>query len=465
MLDLLTPDAFRGDPYGWLTNQMSHVLAGLGGAWLVLHLAVLVGAAGRAPELGALAAAALTSAGLEVFQFRRGGAVSDGLQDFAFVIAGAHWTVSGGLPPALGGDRRGADRRHRLSRSRAQELTDVGTLRPESHCNRGGRDLFMITRGSGAALEVEKVDPAAAATAELIATGIDALLGGDGWRTGGGAGGGAANTVLSGSGAPASGTGSDGDFYIRNSDWTIYGPKTAGAWGAPASLIGTAGSDGSNGTNGAAFLSGSGAPASDLGANGDWYFDTNAKAIHGPKTSGAWGSGTSLVGATGSAGSNGTAGATSTCARPRPTSSISTSVTPTGPSSSPSARSPVRLVPPDRLDRPAAGADGATLAGVNSQTGTSYTLVLADAAKLVECSNAAAITVTVPPQSSVAFPTGTVVHLAQSGAGQVTIAAGSGVTLKKHAAFNARTLGPDAVVSLAKIGTNTWRLFGLLEVA
>ena len=35
MFDLGTPDAFRGDPYGWLTNQMSHVLVGLGGAWLM----------------------------------------------------------------------------------------------------------------------------------------------------------------------------------------------------------------------------------------------------------------------------------------------------------------------------------------------------------------------------------------------------------------------------------------------
>ena len=57
------------------------------------------------------------------------------------------------------------------------------------------------------------------------------------------------------------------------------------------------------------------------------------------------------------------------------------------------------------------------------------------------------------------------IHVAQAGAGQVTIAAGSGVTIKKHAAFNARTLGQEAVVSLAKTGTDSWRLFGLLEAA
>ncbi|MFO1141183.1 MAG: hypothetical protein U1E59_02140 [Amaricoccus sp.] len=48
MRDLLTPDAFRGDPYGWLTNQMSHVLAGLAGAWLVLTLATIAGLIGSA---------------------------------------------------------------------------------------------------------------------------------------------------------------------------------------------------------------------------------------------------------------------------------------------------------------------------------------------------------------------------------------------------------------------------------
>src|SRR5438105_3248326 len=109
---------------------------------------------------------------------------------------------------------------------------------PKATASAEAGDLLMITRGTGTALEVEKVDPADAATAELIAAGIDALLGGDGWRSGGGSGGGAANTVLSGSGAPASGTGDDGDFYIRTADWTIYGPKTAGAWGSATALIG-----------------------------------------------------------------------------------------------------------------------------------------------------------------------------------------------------------------------------------
>lgn len=49
-------------------------------------------------------------------------------------------------------------------------------------------------------------------------------------------------TLLSGSGAPGSGLGTDGDFYIDTAAWYIYGPKTSGAWGSATSLIGPSGS-------------------------------------------------------------------------------------------------------------------------------------------------------------------------------------------------------------------------------
>jgi len=69
---------------------------------------------------------------------------------------------------------------------------------------------------------------------------------------------------------------------------------------------------------------------------------------------------------------------------------------------------------------------------LNAQTGTTYTLVAADASyKLVTASNAAAITVTVPPSI---FTAGDVVNLQQIGAGQVTFAQGAGVTITSTAA-------------------------------
>jgi hypothetical protein len=64
---------------------------------------------------------------------------------------------------------------------------------------------------------------------------------------------------------------------------------------------------------------------------------------------------------------------------------------------------------------------------LNAQTGTTYTLVAADASyKLVTASNAAAITITVPPS---VFTAGDVINLQQIGAGQVTFAQGAGVTI------------------------------------
>ncbi|MFZ1154903.1 MAG: hypothetical protein WAN93_08370 [Solirubrobacteraceae bacterium] len=49
-------------------------------------------------------------------------------------------------------------------------------------------------------------------------------------------------TVLSGSGAPSSGLGEAGDFYIRTSNDSVYGPKTASGWGSATELKGKEGS-------------------------------------------------------------------------------------------------------------------------------------------------------------------------------------------------------------------------------
>lgn len=98
----------------------------------------------------------------------------------------------------------------------------------------------------------------------------------------------------------------------------------------------------------------------------------------------------------------------------------------------------------------------------NNQTGTSYTLVLGDATKCVVMSNAAANTLTIPPNSSVAFPIGTEIRIRQGGAGVTTIAAGTGVTLNNpYSSFS--MAGQYAEAKLLKNGTNGWSLNG--EVA
>jgi hypothetical protein len=67
--------------------------------------------------------------------------------------------------------------------------------------------------------------------------------------------------------------------------------------------------------------------------------------------------------------------------------------------------------------------------GINAQSGTSYTTVLADNGKLITQTNASAITTTIPPFSSVAYPVGAQLNFVQYGAGQVTFAQGAGVTI------------------------------------
>lgn len=99
----------------------------------------------------------------------------------------------------------------------------------------------------------------------------------------------------------------------------------------------------------------------------------------------------------------------------------------------------------------------------NVQTGTSYTLVLADAFKLVTMSNAAANTLTVPPNSSAAFPVGTRIDVGQDAAGQTTIVAGSGVTIRTPETLKLRKQWAKA--TLIKRATDTWDLEGNLEAA
>ena len=94
---------------------------------------------------------------------------------------------------------------------------------------------------------------------------------------------------------------------------------------------------------------------------------------------------------------------------------------------------------------------------VNAQTGTTYTLVIGDEyLDGVRQTNAAANTVTIPPNSAVAFPVNTKILITQGGAGSTTIAAGAGVTL------NAPASAPLAIGEIhgsrvcQKTATDTW---------
>jgi len=91
---------------------------------------------------------------------------------------------------------------------------------------------------------------------------------------------------------------------------------------------------------------------------------------------------------------------------------------------------------------------------------TSYTLVLSDSGEVVEMNSASATTVTVPPNSSVAFPIGTLVEVYRMGAGTVTLVAGSGVTLTVPAGSPLTLRVQGSTVGLRKRATNEWVISG-----
>ena len=99
---------------------------------------------------------------------------------------------------------------------------------------------------------------------------------------------------------------------------------------------------------------------------------------------------------------------------------------------------------------------------INAQTGTTYTFVLTDGGKLVTASNGSAQTYTVPPNSSVAFPTGTTITIIGMGEGKVTLAQGSGVTINSKDSEKAID-GQHASVTIIKTATDTWQLIGALQ--
>jgi hypothetical protein len=99
---------------------------------------------------------------------------------------------------------------------------------------------------------------------------------------------------------------------------------------------------------------------------------------------------------------------------------------------------------------------------LNAQTGTTYTLVITDNGRLVTLSNAAAITLTVPLNATVAYATGAVINIQQIGAGQVTIQGASGVTITSTGATatTPKTRAQYSAASIIKTGTDSWTVIG-----
>ena len=102
----------------------------------------------------------------------------------------------------------------------------------------------------------------------------------------------------------------------------------------------------------------------------------------------------------------------------------------------------------------------ATTLGFEAQTGTTYTLVLADAAnKLVTLNNAAAITLTIPPS---VFSAGQQINLQSIGVGLTTFAPGAGVTITSTGAASAAPIlrAQYSGATVICTGSNTFTVIG-----
>jgi hypothetical protein len=105
-----------------------------------------------------------------------------------------------------------------------------------------------------------------------------------------------------------------------------------------------------------------------------------------------------------------------------------------------------------------AAIDFASSTLVASLQSASYTLLITDKDKLVEMSNASANNLTIPLNSSVAFPIGSQINILQTGIGQTTVVATGGVTLNGTPGLKLRAQWSSA--TLIKRAENTWVLIG-----
>jgi hypothetical protein len=104
-----------------------------------------------------------------------------------------------------------------------------------------------------------------------------------------------------------------------------------------------------------------------------------------------------------------------------------------------------------------------TTLSFNAQTGTTYTLVASDIAKLVTTSNAAAVTVTIPAST---FAVGNVINIQSIGVGLTTISGGAVTITSTGDVSSAPVLRALIVRVLLSVRRRTYlRLSGILSNA
>ena len=95
---------------------------------------------------------------------------------------------------------------------------------------------------------------------------------------------------------------------------------------------------------------------------------------------------------------------------------------------------------------------------ISEQTGTSYTIVSGDANSTILVNNAATVTITVAD----VLTAGQRIDFVQKGAGAITFAAGSGLTLNSKDSLLS-TAGQYTAATIIKEATNVYYLIGNIE--
>ena len=96
---------------------------------------------------------------------------------------------------------------------------------------------------------------------------------------------------------------------------------------------------------------------------------------------------------------------------------------------------------------------------INAQA-AAYELVLADNGKMVEVSNASAVTLSIPTNSTAAFATGAQITILQTGAGQVTIAATTPGTTTVNGSPGLKLRAQWSSAVCIKRATDSWVVLG-----
>ena len=103
---------------------------------------------------------------------------------------------------------------------------------------------------------------------------------------------------------------------------------------------------------------------------------------------------------------------------------------------------------------------------ISTETGATYTVDNDDLYQvMIQTSNAGTKTVTIAPDSTLtAALVGSVITVINTGAGLLTFAAGSGVTITSAGAVSAApSVGQHIVAQCLRVAANTWRIYGTIS--